>query len=415
MNADVYNGLICVNLRNLRIHKDSSPPIAKNHSEEIMRSITRRELIGGAAALPLILTTARAQDKQIPGLIIREKEPENLEFPFSSLNSFITPNDRFYIRSHFKVPALDARSWRLKVEGHVEREIDLTYDDLRAMPTRSLPATLECAGNSRVFLTPTVRGAQWELGGVSTAEWTGVPLGAVLAKAGLKPGAVDIVLEGADSGSIKDEPKPPDAIHFARSLPVSKATDRDTILAFRMNGSDLPVSHGFPLRTVVPGWYGVASIKWLARIIVMDRPFQGHFQTVDYAYWERRNGIPTRIPITEMLVKSAISRPNMHEAIPTGTAYRVHGAAWTADGDIQRVELSTDSGATWSASKLLGRPVAHSWRMWEYDWKVPSSPGRYTLMSRATDTGGRTQPDKRDPDRANYLINHTLPIDVEVR
>jgi DMSO/TMAO reductase YedYZ molybdopterin-dependent catalytic subunit len=282
------------------------------------------------------------------------------------------------------------------------------------MPARTLPVTLECAGNSRVFLTPTAAGAQWELGAVSNAEWTGVPLSAILDRAGIKPGAVDIVLEGADSGLLKTEPKPPDAVHFARSLPLAKAQQSDVILAYKMNGENLPVSHGFPLRAVVPGWYGVASVKWLSRIVVTDQPFHGHYQTIDYAYWDRRNGLPTRIPVTEMQVKAAISQPSMHEVIPAGRGYRIHGAAWTSGGQIMQVEVSTDGGQTWSAAKLLGKSVPNAWRMWEYNWRVPTQAGRTTVMARATDSQGRTQPMKRDPDRQNYMISHVLPIDVDV-
>jgi DMSO/TMAO reductase YedYZ molybdopterin-dependent catalytic subunit len=377
-------------------------------------------LVGGAASATGVDMTETAQAQSgrnsgLPGLIIREKDPENLEYPFSTLETFITPNDRFYIRSHFPVPKLDTSAWRLKVEGAVDSPFELTYDDLLKMTLRTLVATLECAGNSRVFLTPTAAGAQWELGAISNAAWTGIPLAAILAKAGVKPNAVDVVLEGADSGLLKTEPKPPDAVHFARSLPLAKAMQPEVVLAYKMNGENLPVSHGYPLRAVVPGWYGVASVKWLSRIVVTDQPFHGHYQTIDYAYWDRRNGLPTRIPVTEMQVKSEISRPSMHEVIPAGKGYRILGAAWTSGAQISQVEVSTDGGQLWSSAKLLGRHVPYTWRLWEHEWRVPAQPGRYTIMARATDSQGRVQPMKRDPDRQNYMISHVLPIDVDVR
>lgn len=349
------------------------------------------------------------------GLVIREKEPENLEFPFENLRGFITNNDQFYVRSHFKVPTVDVKTWRLKVEGAVSTPIDLSYDDIVKMESRTIPVTLECAGNGRVFLSRTARGAQWELGAVSNATWTGVPLAAVLKRAGLANDAVDIVLEGADSGTIKDEPKPPDAIHFARSLPLAKAMDPDVLLAYRMNGEELPLSHGFPLRVVVPGWYGVASVKWLSRIVAMSQPFGGHFQTVDYAYWERRNGLPSRRMISEMLVKSQIARPSIHEVVAAGSTYRMSGAAWTSSGQVSRVQVTADGGANWADAKLVGQPVPHAWRLWEFEWRAPAKPGKIALMSRATDSEGRIQPLTRDLDRANYMISHTLPIDVIVR
>ena len=359
---------------------------------------------------------ATAQEsRRLPGMIVREKMPENLEFPFSTLDTFLTPNDRFYVRSHFAVPTLDTATWRLRVEGAVKTPLELTLADLMQMPSRTVSATLECAGNGRVFLSPATKGAQWELGAVSNAEWTGVPLAAVLQKAGVQPGAVEVVLEGADSGEIKDPPKPSGPIHFARSLPLAQAMRPEVLLAYRMNGAELPVAHGFPLRGVVPGCYGVASVKWLTRLIVTDRPFNGHFQSVDYAVWERTNGLPTRVPIMEMQVKSQIARPDMREEVKAGSVYRVYGAAWTGDSEITQVEVSTDSGLTWQPTRLLGKSMRFTWRFWEMKWNVPTRSGRYTLLSRATDAHGRTQPLLRQPDAENYLIHHSLPIDVDVR
>lgn len=375
----------------------------------------RRHFLRFSAAWPL-LTMAQPPAGMRPtaaGLVIRQKEPENLEFPYSSLTP-ITPNESFYIRSHFAVPRVDAGAWRLRVEGAVERPLDLTLDDLRQLPVKKQTATLECAGNSRVFLSPAVAGVQWELGAVSNAEWTGVPLPVILDRAGLKSNAVDVVLEGADSGEIRTDPHPPGPIHFARSLPVAKARQPETLLAFQMNGSPLPISHGFPVRAVVPGWYGMASVKWLTRIRVLPVPFQGHFQTIDYAYWERQHGEPTRAPLREIAVKSAIARPAMHEVVPANGRYRVYGAAWTGESEITKVEVSTDRGQTWASARLTGQPQRYAWVLWEYDWTTPR-PGAYTLMSRATDSRGRVQPAKHDYDTANYSVHHTLPIDVEVR
>ncbi len=313
------------------------------------------------------------------------------------------------------MPRLEAATWRLRVEGAVERPLTFTYEELLRLPSRTVPATLECAGNGRVFLAPAVSGAQWELGGVSTAEWTGVPLAALLERAGIRDGAVDVVMEGADSGEIAAPPHPTGPVHFARSIPVKKARSADVLLAYRMNGQELPVSHGFPLRAVVPGWYGVASVKWLTRILVADYPFQGHFQTVDYARWERRDGLPSRVPLSELEVKAEIARPAMHEVLSGGSTYRVHGAAWTSDADIARVEVSTDGGQQWSPARLQGRSVRNAWRLWEFPWQVPAGPGRVTLLARATDSRGRTQAMTREPDRENYMISHVLPIDVIVR
>ena len=301
----------------------------------------------GRAATPIAPMTP---DQAFPGLIMRQHNPDNFEFPFATLDNFIVPNNRFYVRSHFAQPTLDRQTWRLRVEGAVERPLSLSFDELRQMPTRLAPLLLECAGNSRVFLVPTASGVPWELGAVGTAAWTGVPLAALLERAGVRPSAVEVILEGADTGEIRSPPtayQSPGRIPFARSLPLAKAR-QDVILAHHMNGAELPVAHGFPLRAIVPDWYGMASIKWLTKIIVTDRPFQGYFQTLDYAYFERRHELPTLMPITELQVKSLIARPMLNEVVRAGQSYRVHGAAWTGASEVTRVEVSTDDGTTWA-------------------------------------------------------------------
>lgn len=347
-------------------------------------------------------------------MIIREKEPANLEMPFGLLAGRITPNELFYIRSHFPVPEIDLAKWRLKIEGAVERLLELSYDQLRARPAATLPATLECAGNSRVFLVPKVKGTQWELGAVGHAEWTGVSLGELLREAGVRAEGREVILEGADEGTIAEAPKPAGRIRYARSVPLGKAME-GVLLAYAMNGAALTPPHGFPLRAIVPGWYGMAAVKWLRRIIVTDRPFNGYYQTIDYAFWERDPAGARLVPITEMQVKAAIARPGINEVIAAGIDYIVAGAAWTADAEIVQVELSTDGGASWQAASLGEKAAPNSWRLWEWKWTVPKTAGRCVLMARATDSRGRTQPMERDLDRGSYQINHCLPLEVEIR
>jgi len=207
-------------------------------------------------------------------MITREKEPPNLEMPFGALEGLVTPTERFYVRCHFPIPKIDEREWRLKVEGKVAQPFEVTMDDLRRMPTQTITATIECAGNSRVFLVPKVKGVQWELGAIGNAEWTGVRLRDLLQRAGMANEAREIILEGADNGTIAEPPRPAGKINFARSLPVEKAMD-DVLLAHSMNGQPLSAAHGFPLRAIVPGWYGMASIKWLQRIIVTSEACEG--------------------------------------------------------------------------------------------------------------------------------------------
>lgn len=356
------------------------------------------------------------QTGEFAGLIIREHEPENLEWPFSSLSGFITPADQFFVRSHFPVPALTQRGWRLRVEGLVKKEVEIGYDDLISMPSRTVTAVLECAGNSRIFLEPKAAGVQWELGAVGNAEWTGVSLRAVLERAGVRSGAVDVILEGADEGEILKEPRSPGKIRYARSLPLEKAMDKEVLLAYRMNGQNLTAAHGFPCRAIVPGWYGMASVKWLRRIVVTDQTFRGYFQTSDYSYWEERDGLPIQLlPVGEMEVKALVARPALHEVVPADSAYRIHGAAWAGEATVSRIQVSMDGGRRWRAAQWIGEGRRNAWRLWDYKWRTPSKPGLYRVMARAIDDRGRRQPMKRDPNRGSYIITHVLPIEVEVR
>jgi DMSO/TMAO reductase YedYZ molybdopterin-dependent catalytic subunit len=384
----------------------------------MITDLNRRLFLGraGLAALPWRAgpgLNGKDEPRPAPRLLVRQQKPENLEFPFTTLDRFITSNKLFYVRNHFPIPLLDTKAWRLEVAGAVQRPLRLNLDEIRGLPSVTRTATLECAGNGRVFLSPRVKGVQWELGAVSNAEWTGAPLAAVLEKAGVQPDAVEVLLEGADRGEPGNDPKPPGGMAFARSLPLAKAQKPEVLLAWAMNGQELPAAHGFPLRAVVGGWYGMASVKWLTRLVVLRQPFLGYWQTVDYATWGRTAGEPTLQAITEMQVKASIARPAAGEVVPAGTDYRIHGAAWAGEQEVAEVSVSTDRGRTWEAASLLGKPVPFAWRLWEHTWRKPAA-GKWTVMARATDSRGRTQPLERDPQRLSYVINHVLPTPVEV-
>jgi DMSO/TMAO reductase YedYZ molybdopterin-dependent catalytic subunit len=356
------------------------------------------------------------------GRIVRSETPLNLEMPFSTVDSFLTPAKSFYVRTHFPIPAIDRNAWWLHVDGEVEKPFAINYEELMTLESVATAVTLECAGNNRNFLELKVKGVQWHLGAVGTAEWTGVPLSVLLDRATLKPNACEVILEGADGGLLEDPKSPRGGLKFARSIPVEKAC-RDVLLAYKMNGQDLPPEHGFPLRAIVPGWYAMASVKWLQRIIITDRPFNGYYQTLDYAYWkradyahwERGENVAELTPLTEMQIKAQIARPAESETVRANTSVRVCGAAWTCDAEIAKVELSTDGGATWNNTKLLGESNSNAWRLWEFNWQTPSQPGKQILMARATDSLGRTQPLHRDLDRGTYMINHLLLIELEVK
>lgn len=302
----------------------------------------------------------------------------------------------------------------MKISGEVKQELIITYDELRRMPTKTVMATLECAGNGRANLAPKVKGLLWEQGGVGNAEWTGVSLSYLLNKAGVKPGTIEIILEGTDQGEVTEEPKSPGVIRFARSLPLTKAMQAEVIIAYQMNGKDLTPEHGFPVRAIIPGWYGMASVKWLSAIVATAKPFDGYWQTLEYAYWKKIAELPTLTAVTEVQVKAEIARPALHEVVPAGKAYRVFGAAWTGESIVNKVEFSADEGKSWANAALIGKAVPFAWQLWEYNWSAPTTPGRYKLLVRATDQLGNTQPVKHDPNRRNYMINFMAPMEIDV-
>ena len=245
------------------------------------------------------------------GLIVRQKSPLNLEYPFSSLSDWLTPTDRFFVRNHFAMPKLDGAAWKLRVDGAVDRPFEISLSDLQALPARTLTAVVECAGNGRVFYEPAREGLQWQSGAVGNAAWTGIRLADLLARAGLRSDATEVVLIGADHGMVDAGKKTasPGAIAFARSLPLATAGADGTILAFAMNDAPLTLEHGYPLRAVVGGWFGMAWVKWLTAIRVVERPFLGYWQGRDYFRWERNAGEPSLVPLSRMEVKAQIAQP----------------------------------------------------------------------------------------------------------
>jgi DMSO/TMAO reductase YedYZ molybdopterin-dependent catalytic subunit len=337
------------------------------------------------------------------------QSPENSETPLADARGWVTPTRLFFVRNHFDVPTIDRSAWRLSIGGCVSRPLELTYDELNDLPQRTLLATLECAGNGRSFLKQRVAGVPWGAGAVAHGEWSGVPLRTVLEQAGVEAGALEIVCEGADRGSEPDHPEP---MHFARSLPLEKAMHEGTLLALRMNGEPLTPSHGFPVRLLVPGWYGVASVKWLRRLEAIRVPFRGYFQTVKYTVQRQGASGPQIANIQGIAIKSEIVRPFAGEALGIGKQ-RVFGLAWAGEEAVSRVELSTDGGVTWRDTELLGPFAPYSWTMWEHLWDARQA-GSYQLLARATSAGGRVQPTDHDPLLGGYMIHFSRPIPVRV-
>jgi len=348
------------------------------------------------------------------GLVIRQKDPPNLEMPFDQLDSFLTLTELFYVRSHFPTPRIDVADYRLRIDGAVGNPLALSYEELRGMRTETQIATLECAGNGRVFLVPQVRGAQWQLGAVGNAEWTGVPLRTLMDRAELEDDACEIVLEGADQGIPAEEPKPPGPISYARSVPREKAAQPEVLIAYQMNGRDLSGDHGYPVRAIVPGHYGMASVKWLTRITAVREPFQGYWQTSDYAYWDAFDCKPVRRPLAEIQLKSSIARPRVYETLSPDQECTVFGAAWGGETEVTEIAVSSDGGQVWTAAQFLDPVRRYSWRRWRFDWLTPKQPGKYTLLARAKDALGHVQPPDHDWNYGSYVIDHVLPIEVFV-
>lgn len=351
---------------------------------------------------------------RFPGMIVRMEQPRNLETPLTALNSDL-PTDHFFIRSHFAVPTIDLTKYSLAVEGHVANRLELTLDELKKLPAVTKSITLECAGNSRVFLIPQSRGLQWGNGAVGNAVWKGVPLGVILERANVKPGAAEVVLVGADSGAITSDPPSPGVIHFDRGIPLSKAMRDETILAWEMNGQPLPASHGAPLRAIVGGWYGMACVKWLTRIVVTDKPHTGFWQTMDYSIWERLQGAqsPRLAPLTAMQPKAVITSPTLDDRLVVGREYTIAGMAWAGERAVKSVEVSLDEGKSWQPAQT-GQKTPLTWTTWQYRWSAPRKPGPIKLVARCADEQGGTQPATRDADRRSYMINHLAPVEVLV-
>jgi DMSO/TMAO reductase YedYZ molybdopterin-dependent catalytic subunit len=340
------------------------------------------------------------------GLLLQSDNPLNAETPITALNGAdMTPTAQFYLRNHFPIPVLDADSWRLTVTGSVSR---LTYSlrDLRTMRSHTHVVTLECAGNNRVAIQPHTPGEQWRLGAVSTAEWTGVALIEILDRATPTSHAREVVFRGADSGRVDGHPG---TVCFERSLSLDDISDSGALLAYTMNGAPLPPQHGYPLRLIVPGWYGVASVKWLTEIDVLEHAFEGYFQTDRYQYAWPRNGDAVTEPVRRQRVRALITEPVAGQRISRGDV-TIRGLAWSGAAPISHVQVSV-CHRPWRNACLLGRPEPHGWRRWELLAHI-DQPGITTVRARATDLTGRTQPDRPEWNALGYGANpvHTVPI-----
>ncbi len=376
-----------------------------------LHSFPRRDFLIGAGQLSaglalgqMLPESAFAQNvvKGKEKLIVRSIRPEDLETPVSLLNTWITPNDLFYVRHHSYAANVNVNEWKLTVDGEVQNPITLTLDELTKMPKHTVTVTLECAGNGRAFFDPPVAGIQWEKGAVGTARFAGARLADVLKKAGLKATAQYVAMNGADKpiGTMPD---------FIRNVPMKKALDADTILAYEMNGEPLPILHGFPLRAVIPGWEGAYAVKWLTHVQVIDKEHEGFFVKTAYRYPNRRvapgEAVDPKdmVPLTGLVVKSFINSPLEGAKFKAGKV-RLSGFAWAGESNIAKVDVSMDNGSAWFPARLGKERERYAWQSFEYEFNI-TAPGSYLLMSRATDDKGNVQPVAPQWNPSGYLWN----------
>jgi len=354
--------------------------------------MTRREL--------LLLPGASA----MVGQSLPSSEPQNLSFPLDRIEGSVTPPDLFFVRDHFREPELSVTTWRLKIEGRVARPLELTLADVLESPSKKLEAVLECAGN------PSIGSA------ASNAVWEGVPLAALLEQAGAARDAVAVMLEGADFGRLlEDSPELP----YCQIIPAEKCLRPESLVAFKLDDRFLPRKNGFPARALFPGWYGMDSVKWLRRVVVLgpsDRAANFQLSGMNKLYnriFKTGGGELTVSRLTEIQVRSAIAWPADNARLPVGR-HVIHGFAWTGAGLIRSVSFSGDGGREWSRAQLESPAKPFTWVRWKYLW--PAAPGEHVLMSRAADDAGREQPLTRDPSRKDvYELNFCAPVRCSVR
>jgi DMSO/TMAO reductase YedYZ molybdopterin-dependent catalytic subunit len=334
----------------------------------------------------------------------------NHGMPLEALRYEVTPVGLHYLLSHFDVPEVPA-DWRLQVDGCVERPLSLSLEELRARPALRRIVTMECAGNGRVRLEPHVVGQPWLAEAVGTGEWGGTELAPLLEEAGVRDGAVEVLFAGLDRGIDGGI----DQV-YERSLTLDEALGGEALLAYELNGGTLPPQHGFPLRLVVPGWYGMTNVKWLGRITVVDRPFEGYQQTRAYRF--RRDEDDEGEPLTRMRPRALMIPPGVPDHLTRRRflepgACRLEGRAWSGFAPITAVEVSTDGGETWSDAHLGDPPDRSAWTDWSFDWRAED--GDHQLACRARDAAGDEQPEEPEWNVGGYSNNAVQRVAVTVR
>lgn len=350
-------------------------------------------------------------EDSFPNLKLLSHDPLVAGADLAKLDLELTPSGRFFIRNHFPIPAIDLDMWALKVEGHAGRTVYLDYELLTAMPARNVACLLECAGNSRAAVQPSIEGLLWDHGAVGTAMWKGVPMRDVLDRCGSLDSATEVLLEGSDRGV---ENGMTDETAYAMSIPIEKALSPDTLLAYEMNGHPLSSEHGFPIRAIVPGWYGMTSVKWLQGISLLNKPHDGFHQKDYYVYvpeGETTSATPDRV--SSMAVKSLITWPSRGMTLCIG-ANTIRGMAWSGEGPISKVEVSVDNGESWQRAWVNRSKSPYAWQPWQFSWEAGRA-GHFLIRAKATDVNGRVQPASAEWNFRGFASNsiHAVPVTVK--
>lgn len=334
----------------------------------------------------------------------------NRGIPSEGLRFPVTPTGMHYLLNHFDIPEVDSSSWNLTIDGHVKNSISLDLNNIKDRPAVTMPVTMECAGNGRTFMKPRPVNQPWIHGAVSTANWTGTPLRHVLEEAGIEDGAVEVLFTGRDRGVQSGEEQ-----FYQRSLRLADAMKDEVVLVYEMNGATLEPQHGYPLRLVVPGWYGMTNVKWLDRIEILTEPFNG-MQMQFYRETSGADDVGTAIEtmkVRALMAPPGISEfPSLKRIVDKGDVELV-GRAWAGLRSIKRVEVSTDNGNSWSDATLDDPIGDYAWRGWRFNWLA--TPGSNMICVRATDSDGNIQPDEHTWSLYGVANNGVARVEVEVR
>lgn len=371
--------------------------------------------------LPAGSTSSNSSDQLVrfpekTDLILRTDRPPQLETPLQYFRQDITPNEAFYVRWHLEgIPtSVDLATFRLQVSGHIEKPLSLSVSDLRSQfDAVSLVAVNQCSGNSRSFFEPRVPGGQWRNGAMGNAHWKGVLLRDLLDRAGVKAGALEVSFGGLDRPAMSATPR------FAKALALDQARDGEVMIAYEMNGTDLPMLNGFPLRLIVPGWYATYWVKALSEITVLSEKFKGFWMEKAYRIPTNPNGneapdhlATDTVPINRMSLRSLFVQPEPGEQLRAKTPFEIQGLAFDSGRGIQKAEVSTDDGGTWRAAQLDPDLGSYSWRRWRQVWTPPAS-GKYRLRVRAFNRAGEQQPTSLW-NHSGYMRNVVEQMEVEV-